>query len=40
MRRVSERLLEIRNNTSVGPLDFISTGACVVGLSLGMTIEA
>jgi hypothetical protein len=37
---VSERLLEIQNNISVGPLDFISIGGCVVGLSLGMIIEA
>jgi hypothetical protein len=40
MSRVSERSLEIKNNISVGPLDFISIGGCVVGLSLGMTIEA
>jgi hypothetical protein len=40
MSRVSERLLEIKNNINVGPLDFISIGGCGVGLSLGMTIEA
>jgi hypothetical protein len=40
MSRVSERLFEIKNNISVGPLDFISIGGCVVRLLLGMTIEA